>query len=146
MKRIYFFSIVCISLNLFANVGPIKQKYNITDANSCQIAVSKTIKDPTEGKDLSYKANHQLACMVAGYKDVYHSTFDTLKEELKNIDPLIMPELKKQGVKYISFAFPADERVKTGIYFYTPKGEKNALLLSWLDIQEYAGGAFTTNP
>lgn len=146
-------------------IEAIKKKYNITDANSCQAALSKEQAHDKTGRDL---ANHELACMISGFKDVYIPSHSTMHEELQAMDSDIKKLLSSANINSIEITYPQfDTRgvidgqifytfnfehlnaliaepkefydnkemylnsfIISKVYMYTPKGERNALLLA----------------
>lgn len=157
------------SADIAQQIEAIKKRYNITDEKSCQIAISKEAEMVGEGKPLEWSANHQVACMLAGYKDTYLTTFD-LHKELENLDPDIRAlVISKNIINYFEIASPwIKQGVKHGFeeiypeinfvyfnnlaqnaekfdpnlflrkegYFFTDKGQRNALLLAKRDLEQ----------
>jgi hypothetical protein len=87
----------------------IKQKYTIVDNNSCQIAASKT-RMPHYVQSEADAVNHSVACMVAGYKNVYMFSlppteeFHVMDKELKDIIA------QKQFIHFFTLQYPNIER------------------------------------
>lgn len=93
------------------------QKF-IPSAQTCGAAIKK------EGQEAVVDdINHRIACMIAGFKDIYWGA----ASELNTIDEQFLP-LENYSIGKIIIPAALNFGVAEGLLLYTPQGEKNARL------------------
>ena len=108
-------------------IEAIIKKYNISP-KTCHIAANKEVS--SEG----YIPNLEIACLVAGLKDVYYMYSP---DEINTMDPDIKAILPHLDINYITYSVPSYFGGKKEVGFmYTPKGKRNALLFAKYDLEK----------
>lgn len=72
-----------------------------------------------------YNSKGSIACMLAGYKNIYFGNLD----EIDSISTSIKELLKLKNYKYITDNESDSEPLYRPLILFTPEGKKNALLL-----------------
>lgn len=103
------------------------QRYNIKPRD-CRVAINREFDIPFS----SWMKGAQIACLVAGLKDVYLA--DSLEDvNILAQDPLVRELFNQQYISHIYLYAPSAWRTGNIIaeeILYTPKGERNGLLLA----------------
>lgn len=105
--------------NIQEKVQAIVQKYNL-NPNRCRIAINREVVIT------GYEPNLEIACLVAGFKDVYLMSNE---DELQSMDPHLKALLTPLHIDHIKLD-------KEHAIIYTPRGQRNALLLAEIELKK----------
>ena len=124
MKIVKYFvllsTFICLATAMEKPVGnedqiqTIIKKYNLSP-NRCRIAINREIVFK------GYERNLEIACLIAGLKDIYWAQGGA--KELATMDPIFKELLEPLNIQYIILD-------NGDLIMYTPQGERSALLFA----------------
>lgn len=117
----------------------LREQYAIKGPNDCRIAKSKEVPT-TVGNGLQFAVNHQLACVLLGYKDLYWTPDDLATEEQMMYDPEILRMIKNEkDISVLRIFYKEEGETKAAGFIYRNNAELNAFRFALVTLWESEG-------